>query len=187
MDILVLSNSLIVNELFKLAISSDINAEFITTSNSAKNDFYDAIFVDETISNLDNEVEFLQHNINYNNLIAIASQEQQFTQNILKKPFLPQDIQNLLQSFKTSQPSQPSNILDLEEIERIKSIMQLDLEEENIKKQNPLVALEEKKSFKAKNKKAKEVLKKLCKMKKTELKELLKNAKLTIKVEFKDE
>jgi hypothetical protein len=187
MSILILSNSLVVIELFKIALLSKYsNVEFAQSISSAQQDSYDIIFVDENISNLNSQIEDIESNIDYGELIAITNSPSEYATVTLKKPFLAEDINRLLEELEQKkQESEPANVLDLDEIERIKSIMALNDYEENLIKKDPIEALSARESFKAKNKNAKKVLKELCKMDKKKLKELFKSAKVTIKIDFK--
>jgi len=189
MSILIISNSLVVEEVFKIALANkNIQMEFVKNVEDANEDSYSVIFLDEGISNIKEQINIIDNYIDYSELVAIANNEKEYTDFLLKKPFLPQDIENIIEqiNIELEKRAEPANVLDLEEIERIKSIIELNESDEEIIKENFLNKLYEKESFKAKNKKAKKLLKELCKMGKKERKELLDNAKITIKIEFKD-
>jgi hypothetical protein len=187
MSILILSNSLIVIELFKIALlSKDRDIEFAQNISNIHKNRYDIVFVDENISNLNSQIDFIKSEIEYKELVAITNKPSEYATVTLQKPFLAEDINRLLEELEQKeQKSEPANVLDLDEIEKIKSIMALNDYEENLTKKDPIEALNAKESFKAKNKSAKKVLKEICKMDKKELKELFKSAKVTIKIDFK--
>ena len=187
MRILILSNSLVVTELFKLALNQEnLDSEFKQNIKDASFASYDMIFVDESILNLKSQIEHIEDEIEYKELIAISNGEAEYASRVLKKPFLPEDIKKSIESFKENSTKEPANVLDLEEIERIKSIIELNEYEDKLTQKSAVESLAAKESFKAKNKEAKKVLKELCKMDKKELKELFKNSKVTIKIDFKD-
>jgi len=189
MDILIVTNSPVVLEMFKMAfLDKDINMEFVKSVDEAKKDSYFIVFIDDTVLNIDSQIDTLENYINYNELVGIVANEADFANHILKKPFLPENLTSLVNSIlkEADSKDEPANVLDLEEIEKIKSIIALNESEELFAKKSVVEKLKDKESFKAKNKKAKKILKELCKMSNSELDELFASAKVTIKVDFKD-
>ena len=188
MRILILSNSLVVTELFKLALDSSIKSEYKQNIDNADKESYDIIFIDDSLVDFNKQIERIESDIEYNELIAIANEDNELVSKTLKKPFLPKDITKIIEDVKKEQEhkSEPANVLDLDEIERIKSIIELNEYEEKINRKKFTDSLKSKESIKAKNKEAKKLIKELCKMSKKEQKELFKSAKVTIKIDFKD-
>jgi len=188
MHILILSNSLVVTELFKLALDNDIKSEFKQNINDANRDSYDIIFIDDSLIDFDKQIESIESEIDYKELVAITNSDNEYSNKILQKPFLPKDITNTINEIKQEleKKNEPANVLDLEEIEKIKSIIELNEYEDKLNKKSTIDSLKSKESFKAKNKEAKKLLKELCKMDNKEVKELFKSAKVTIKIDFKD-
>jgi hypothetical protein len=188
MRILILSNSLVVTELFKLALDNDIKSEYKQNIDDANKNSYEIIFIDDTLINFEKQIENIESNLDYKELVIIANGDNEFSNKTLKKPFLPKDIRKIIEDINNELESknEPANVLDLDEIERIKSIIELNEYEEKINKKKFADTLKSKESIKAKNKEAKKLIKELCKMSKKEQKELFGSAKVTIKIDYKD-
>ncbi len=189
MNILIISNSLVVLELFKkVAHEEEIEAEFVNSVFEATNDSYSAIFIDDILKDLDKEIEYIQNHFDYNYLIIIGKDSQNLASLTLPKPFLITDIKEILKDIKEeSSEVDIKSVLDINEIEKIKKIMQEQERENSSKRKSGFKeALKEHKNIKAKNKEAKKLISYLCKMDKKELQKLFKEAKITLKIEFKD-
>ncbi len=191
MNILIVSNSLVVEELLKLVLKSkDYNLEFQKDVEDADISSYDIVFIDDSAQDLTSQIEFAQDGL-HSKVALIASTNSDVEANyIITKPFLPQDIETILDNIESSKLStKVTNILDPEEIAKIKELMQMDDEEleaedsqEDIKN---IDLLKDKKSIKLKKKDAKELLLELNNIDEKELKKLLKGAKVSIKIAYK--
>jgi len=183
MNILVISYSSIVIELLNLVFKDEyIKSEYVKSVNSAKNDSYDVIFIDDSTPNLEEEIDNIKDNFGYSKLILIGnSNSENIVDIVIKKPFLPKDIKEILRGIKMHLNSiKESNVLNIDEIEKIKELMSLAEEE-----LSAVGRLEKKESLKLKGKEAKEFLYECRGLTKKELKKLLKGAKISIKVDFK--
>ena len=191
MNILIVSNSLVVEELLKLVLKSkDYNLEFQKDVEDADISSYDIVFIDDSAQDLTSQIEFAQDGL-HSKVALIASTNSDVEANyIITKPFLPQDIETILDNIESSKLStKVTNILDPEEIAKIKELMQMDDEEleaedsqEDIKN---IDLLKDKQSIKLKKKDAKELLLELNNIDEKELKKLLKGAKVSIKIAYK--
>ena len=191
MNILIVSNSLVVEELLKLVLKSkDYNLEFQKDVEDADISSYDIVFIDDSAQDLTSQIEFAQDGL-HSKVALIASTNSDVEANyIITKPFLPQDIETILDNIESSKLStKVTNILDPDEIAKIKELMQMDDEEleaedsqEDIKN---IDLLKDKKSIKLKKKDAKELLLELNNIDEKELKKLLKGAKVSIKIAYK--
>ncbi len=182
MNILVISNALVVLELFKQASAKKgIQAELVHSLKEAKGDSYSVIFIDDTIHRLKEEIDVIQNSFDYNELIIIGKESQNLASRTLPKPFLLEDILLLLEELEDEYGSLVQSVLDINEIEKIKKLMQ----ETEETAHSLLDNLKEQKKLKAKNKEAKQLLKELCTLEKKELKKLFKKYKISIKIERK--
>ena len=189
MNILVISYSTIVMELLKLVFKDDnIISEHSKSTDNTQDDSYDIIFIDDSTLNLKDEIKNIKENFNYSKLILIGdSIDEDAVDIIIKKPFLPQDIKEILESIKkelNSKEVRKTNILNFEEIVKIKELMALDLNESSTKL-TTIDRLERKEDIKLKGKNAKEFLYECRGLTKKELKKLLKGAKVSIKIDYK--
>ena len=188
MKILVISNSLIVQELLKLVLDNrEDSSEYIQKAQDAEDINYDIVFIDDFISNLKRQIDFVKSSLKAKWVILLGGEKDlelgSIVDIILKKPFLPADIEDVLGKFNNKDIS--TNILDPEEIAKIKVLMELD-EDSSEDELSYIEMLENKESLKLKKRDAKEFLYEILKLNKKELKALLKGAKVSIKVEFKD-
>ncbi len=188
MKILVISNSLIVQELLKLVLDNrEDSSEYIQKAQDAEDINYDIVFIDDFISNLKRQIDFVKSSLKAKRVILLGGEKDlelgSIVDIILKKPFLPADIEDVLGKFNNKDIS--TNILDPEEIAKIKVLMELD-EDSSEDELSYIEMLENKESLKLKKRDAKEFLYEILKLNKKELKALLKGAKVSIKVEFKD-
>jgi hypothetical protein len=189
MKILVISNSTVIVEIFKLALENkDFELEFVNHIEDAKDDFYSIIFIEEDSLNIKEQIDIIENYINYKELVSIGTQEREYSNLLLKKPFLPKDIEKFIEQIDKDleEKDEPANVLDLEEIEKIKSLIQESEIEEELIKKDAIEKFKDKESFKVKKKKAKKFLQELCLMDESVREELLDSAKITIKIEFKD-
>jgi len=192
MNILVISNSTIVKELIKLVIQeNNFNAEFKNSAKNADNINYTTVFLDDTVNNLKEQVEFIKSKLG-GELVLISSKKDNEIENIdkiLRKPFLPNDIKEILNSCRNEEQKKiKTNILDPEEIAKIKELMGIEETSESIEyEKSYILMLEDKATLKVKNKKAKKLLYELSSLGKKELKKLLKDANITIKIKYKAE
>jgi len=125
-------------------------------------------------------------------LVLISSKKDNEIENIdkiLRKPFLPNDIKEILNSCRNEEQKKiKTNILDPEEIAKIKELMGIEETSESIEyEKSYILMLEDKATLKVKNKKAKKLLYELSSLGKKELKKLLKDANITIKIKYKAE
>lgn len=186
MNTLIISDSLVIKSIFEDAIKEkNISLEFVNSSTKAQDDSYMAIFIDDSLKNLKDEIDYIQNNFDYNSLIILGNNNYEFDFSSIKKPFLSEDIQEIFSELEEESSMQISSILDINEIEKIKSLI---AENEKIdKKESSFIKkIKDKKSLKLKNKKAKKLLKELLKLNKKELKKVLKKSNVTIKIEFKE-
>jgi len=190
MNILVISYSTIVMELLNLVFKDDnITSEHSKSTDNTQDDSYDIIFIDDSTPNLKDEINNIKDNFSYSKLILIGnSANEKAVDIVIKKPFLPKDIKEILDSIKKELKNIPkakkTNVLNYEEIAKIKELMELELDEE-IKELSTIDKLEQKESLKLKGKDAKEFLYDCRGLTKKELKKLLKGAKITIKIDYK--
>ena len=184
MNILIISNSIVVEELLKLVLKNkDYNLEYQKDVEDADRDYYDAVFIDESSQDLNSQIEYAQEGLQ-SQVVLIASKDTDTNADyVVVKPFLPEDIELVIDNLKDKTiERKETNILDPEEIAKIKELMQLDEFEDELEN---IECLRDKKSLKVKKKEAKELLLELCKLDKKELKKLLKGAKVSIKIEYK--
>jgi len=191
MNILIISNSLIVKELLKLVLDGkDFNVEYKNRVQEANETHYALIFIDNTAKNLIEQIDFLEERVS-GKIVLLGSSDSavdEIVDRVIQKPFLPADIEELLDTIEISQEPKPkTKILDPDEIARIKALMALDDEEseEPLDELDYIERLEEKESLKLKKKEAKELIYELAKLSKKEIKNLLKGAKVSIKIEYK--
>ncbi len=195
MYILAISSSKIVFELLNMVLKGDDREiEFVNSIEEAQEDSYNIIFIDDTTSDINTELESIINNYSYDKLIFIGSNPiiEAKVDMVIKKPFLPKDIKEIIESIDIKplikKDSASTNVLDLDEIEKIKALMNLDDEEEedNINYESSFFELlEDKESLNLKKKGAKEFLYECTNLNRKELKKLLKGAKVSIKIKFK--
>ncbi len=195
MNILVISRSNVVKELIKLILEKEnFNTDYVNSSKEVASGIYDTIFLDDSVYNLDMELEFIK-NIEYSKLIFIGTNRHIKTKvdEVIKKPFLPKDIKNALENLplKISSVHVKTNeiktkILDPQEIARIKELIQDD-EDEHKQELSYIDLLTDRQSLKLKKKKAKELLYEISTLSKKDIKRLLKGAKISIKIQFKSD
>ena len=187
MNILIVSNSFVVEELLKLILKEKNNLEMQEDVEDAKRDSYDIIFIDDSVQNIVSQIEYAQNSLNTQVAFTTSIDSDIKANYIVVKPFLPQDIENIIEQLEEKNiDSLQTNVLDPEEIAKIKELMQLDEELEESKENiNIQELLKAKISLKAKKKEAKELLLELCDLDKKDLKKLLKGAKVSIKIAYK--
>ena len=189
MNILIVSNSLVVEELLKLVLKDkDYNLEYQKDVEDADRNSYDIIFIDDSAQDLASQIEFAQDGLKSQVALITSVDSDIKADHLIIKPFLPQDIETILDNLESRELSVVgTNILDPEEIAKIKELMQMDDEVQDTKEENldNIVLLKDKKSLKLKKKEAKKLLLELCKLDKKELKKLLKGAKVSIKIAYK--
>jgi len=185
MNILVISNSLIILELFKRALENkNLQGELTQSAQEAKSDSYSAIFLDDTLPNILEEIDFIHNNFDFNEIVIIGEDRYNIASLELKKPFLMSDIESLLLEIQEEYSSEEiGSILDINEIKKIKEIMKQS--EEEPLESNLFYKLKKEKKIIATKKEASKLLKKLCKMDKKERKKLLKKVQLTITIKVK--
>ena len=191
MNILIVSSSLIVKELLKLVLEGkNFKAEYQNRAQDAKGAHYSLVFIDNAIEDLIEQLDFIKERLD-GKIVLLGSSDSavdELVDRVVQKPFLPTDIEELLDSIEpTKEPQIKTNVLDPDEIARIKALMALDEEEskEPLDELDYIERLEEKESLKLKKKKAKELIYELAKLSKKEIKNLLKGAKVSIKIEYK--
>ncbi len=190
MNILVISYSTIVMELLNLVFKDgNIQSEHAKLSDEAKNDSYDVIFIDDSTPNLVDEIENIKDNFSYSKLILIGnSVDSTLVDIVVKKPFLPKDIKDILKKINSTTNKEnisikETNVLNYDEIAKIKELMALtEIDEDKL---SVIEKLEQNISQKLKGKEAKEFLYECRGLTKKELKKLLKGAKVSIKISYK--
>ncbi len=187
MNILVISYSTIVMELLNLVFKDDnIISEHSKSTDSAKDDSYDIIFIDDSTPNIKDEIRNIKDNFSFTKLILIGNSiDKDLVDIVIKKPFLPKDIKEILDDIKkelnSNSTAKKTNVLNFEEIAKIKELMALEPEDEL----TAIDKLEQKESLKLKGKSAKKFLYDCRGLTKKELKKLLKGAKISIKIDYK--
>ncbi len=188
MNILIVSNSLVVEELLKLVLKNkNYNLEYQKDVEDADRNGYDIIFIDESSQDLNSQIEYAQDGLKSKVVLIASADTDTRADYLVVKPFLPEDIEIVIDNIKEKNlKNNSTNVLDPEEIARIKEIMQLDDEIEDIQENIDCIELlRDKKSVKVKKKEAKELLLELSELNKKELKKLLKGAKVSIKIAYK--
>ncbi len=184
MNILVLSYSTVVKELLKM-VFKDITTCEASSLDEVDGDSYSAIFIDDSLSDLDEVVDEIINNFSYTKLVLIGSDSnlEDRVDISIQKPFLPNELKDILTDIEeSSKNSKETNILNKIEIDRIKELMSLD----EVRNSSSFVdLLERKESLNLKSKGAKEMLFELSTLDQKELKNLLKGAKVSIKIKFK--
>ena len=187
MKILIISNSLIVQELLKLVLDNrEDSAEYIQRAQDADDINYDIVFIDDFIPELKAQIDFVKSRLKAKRVILLGGEDLELgsvVDIVLKKPFLPTDIEDILEKFNTEDID--TNILDPDEIAKIKALMELD-EDSSEDELTYIDMLENRENLKLKKRAAKEFLYEILSLDKKELKSLLKGAKVSIKVEFKE-
>jgi len=193
MILLIVSKSLIVSELLKIVLDEKkIDAEYVSSAKDAEDINYNIIFIDNSIDNLFEEIEFIKDNLK-GEIILLGNADSSIenrVEKVVNKPFLPEDIAEILNSYQKSaeeksiQKEVKTNILDPLEIVKIKELMQED-DDDDIDHRTYLEKLEDRENLKLKKKEAKEFLYEILPLTKKELKRLLKGAKISIKIDFK--
>jgi hypothetical protein len=193
MNVLVVSFSNVVVELLKMVFKEhSLKSENQKSIQDAKSDSYSIIFVDDSTPNYKTQLQELIDNFSYSSLIFIGNGDKEIESSVdftIKKPFLPNDIEEILAKIKIEPPKSKTKVLDAQEIERIKALMDLDLEDEDenqeLEKNSAIELIKDKKSLKLKRKEAKEFLYDCTNLSQKELKKLLKGAKVSIKIKYK--
>ncbi len=186
MNILIVSNSLVVEELLKLVLKDkDYNLEYQKDVEDADRNSYDIIFIDDSSQDLNSQIEYAKDGLNSKVALIASADTDTKADYLVIKPFLPEDIEQVIGYAKKNELKNSStNVLDPEEIAKIKELMQLDEFEDEDELEN-IERLRDKKSIKVKKKEAKKLLLELCELDKKELKRFLKGAKVSIKIAYK--
>jgi|AAUQ01.1.fsa_nt_gi hypothetical protein len=176
MKSLVISSSTVLFEFFKLVLDRDIEGQ--KSAKDAKDSYYNLIFIDDIV-NIKREVEYIKRNIKYDYLILVGSKYEELFDLTLKKPFLPSDLESLINKLFTKDKEKNSPIIEDNSSKEsdVKQIKELITKEDSILIEGGRVKL--------KNRGAKRLLKMFCKLNKKEFKKLFKEAKITIKIEFR--
>ena len=188
MNILIVTASFVVEELLKLILKDkNYNLESQEDVEDAKRDSYDIIFIDDSVQDISSQIEYAQDGLKSQVALITNADSKIEADYIVIKPFLPQDIENILENLEDEIiANTPTNILDPEEIAKIKELMEMDEAIENQDKNvKHIELLKDKKSLNVKKKEAKELLLELSELNKKELKKLLKGAKVSIKIAYK--
>ena len=187
MEILVISNSLVIQELFKLVLKNkNAKVQYAQKAQDANSINYDIVFIDDYIPNLKEQIDFIKTHLRAKNITLLGGDDLELASLVdivLKKPFLPSDIEEILQKFDNKELS--THILDPNEIAKIRALMDID-EDKKQEDLSYIERLENKEPLKLKKKAAKEFLLEILDLDKKELKSLLKGAKVSIKIKFKD-
>ena len=179
----IISNSLIVNELLKIIFKKRRESLSFMKESDIETLFNTIVIIDDSIIDLETAIENLK--LQNNRVILLGESKSPVDQ--VEKPFLPQDIEALLEEIQEDSKSEiKTNILDPDEIAHIKALMDLENDEDREEERNPLEKLEERESFKTKGKEAKEFLLTLTELDPKVLKKALKKSKVSIKISFKE-
>ncbi len=183
----VISNSLIVKELLKLIFKKRDEKIHYLHSNEIDRLHDSVVIIDDTLS----ELKSIQNRLKANNntIILLGESTEIDTDYSLKKPFLPKDIDTLLEKIplKKREKSIKTKVLNPDEIAHIKALMDLDDEYTGDSEElTPIELLEFRESLKLKGKEAKEFLYEITTLQAKELKKLLKKSNISIKISFKD-
>jgi len=188
MNVLVLSYSNVVIELLKLVFKEkNIKSENVKSIHDTSSNSYDLIFIDDSIPKYELQIQELVDNFSYSNLIFIGNLNNKL-QNLvdftIKKPFLPKDINEIINNTKidTNNKKIKTKILDAQEINKIKALMQIEEIDNN---EDIFKKLENKEDIALKKKEAKEFLIECSNISPKKLKKLLKGAKVSIKIKYK--
>ncbi len=185
MNIIVISRSAVVKELLKLTLNKEnLSTQYTDSSKNIGNSSYDFIFLDDSVINLDMELEYINSNLSKGKLIFIGNNKQILSKvdKAVKKPFLPRDIESIIKEAPKKKEIK-TNILDPQEIAKIKELMECDISDSM--ELNYIDLLEDRQDLNLKKKDAKELLYDLSTLSKKEIKKLLKGAKVSIKINFK--
>jgi len=198
MNILVISNSVIVKELIKLVAEDyDYSIEYQNSAKDAQDFNYCLVFIDDSSQDINSQLEFIKSKLRGDTVLLSSSkiEPNEYIDYTINKPFLPNDIKDILDRCKefdkTKEQSEKieTSILDPQEIAAIKALMEMELDEEDSKtsedERSYILMLEDKESLELKNKKAKKLLYELGSLGKKEFKKLLKGAKVSIKIEYR--
>jgi len=197
MNILVISNSVIVKELIRLTTKEcHYNIEYQNSAKDAQDLNYCLVFIDDSLQDFDSQLEFIKSKLAKSTVLLSNNkiEPNRYVDYTINKPFLPNDIKDILDKYEKSKKKEESNkkietsILNPEEIAKIKTLMEMELNEDINEIEDDksyILMLEEKESLKLKSKKAKKLLYELGSLGKKEFKKLLKGAKVSIKIEYK--
>jgi len=191
MEVLLISSSRIVKEMVRLAIKR-VQGELESVDNisQAKKDRYDFLIVDEPLKR---DIEGIKEYLMVDLTIALVSKDEELKDEfdyILRKPFLPTDIvQVLTKCAKESKEIDNSisleefmenrgTILDIKEIEEIRSLLE---EDNTLTFDEPK---EKEQILEVKDIELDELIDKFHSMKSKKLKKLLRGAEITIKIRF---
>ena len=184
----IISNSLIVNELLKIIFKKRRESPSFIEESDIETLFNSIVIIDDSITDLETAIENLKLQ---NNRVILLGESSSPVEYRVEKPFLPQDIEALLEKIQevpksTIKKSEiKTNILDPDEIAHIKALMDLedDAEESTL---TALEKVEERVSFKIKGKEAKEFLLSLTELDPKALKKALKKSRVSIKITFQE-
>jgi len=183
-EISIISNSLIVNELLKLIFKKREENPSFTKESDIETLSNAIVIIDDSITDLENTIEHLKRQ---NNRVILLGESSAPVEYQVEKPFLPQDIESILDKLQKHPESEiKTNILDPDEIAHIKALMALEDDEEEESTLTALEKLEERLSFKAKGREAKEFLLALTELDPKSLKKMLKKSKVSLKISFKE-
>jgi len=197
MNILVISNSVIVKELIRLATKEcNYNIEYQNSAKDAQDLNYCLVFIDDSLQDFNSQLEFIKSKLAKSTVLLSNNKikPNRYIDYTINKPFLPNDIKDILDKCEKSNKKEEPNkkietsILNPEEIAKIKTLMEMELNEDINEIEDDksyILMLEEKESLKLKSKKAKKLLYELGSLGKKEFKKLLKDAKVSIKIEYK--
>ena len=184
-DISIISNSLIVNELLKLIFKKREESISFIGNNELDQLSNTIVIVDDSVDDIENTINSLKLQ---NNRVILLGESNNNIEYRVDKPFLPEDIENIIEQLKEKPENSEikTNILDPDEIAHIKALMDLEDDEEDTTLTS-IECLEQKKSLKIKGKKAKELLLNLAELSPKEIKRLLKKSKISLKILYKDD
>jgi len=192
MEVLLISSNRIVKEMVRLAIKR-VQGELESVDNisQAKKDRYDFLIVDEPLKQ---DIEGIKEYLMVDLTIALVSKDEELKDGfdyILRKPFLPTDIVQILTKYTKESKETNDNmsleefiedrentILDIKEIEEIRSLLE---EDNTLTFDEPK---EKEQILEVKDIELDELIDKFHSMKSKKLKKLLRGAEITIKIRF---
>ena len=132
MTILLINNNPIVSRIFALCQEEDaFDIEETSDIASIQGEHHDIVFVDDA-SYLDNVASYLLNTeLKYKVIISYRDTEIKGFDKNIQKPFLPLEILSIIQNV-SSQTRKPSSILNPKDIVRIKELLLMDEEKEDI-------------------------------------------------------
>lgn len=188
MKILLITHNRVVKEFIELA-TDKINASLTVTEDiaSVEDSSFDFVFVDDRIGSkesLGTIIKIFEKSVS----VILFSQAKELHDEFdikIKKPFLPSDIQNILEQQSDDKSYSPAEqILNLEDIQEIKNLLDSESEHEMLEEEEILSDTPELDIAKLSQDK---ILELLLSMEPKKIRKLLKGAELNIQIKFPKE